>query len=60
MTGYEVIDCAEHNAAPFGFRWGVYLNGVRAKHLGKKGFFPSKIEAEQAVTNATKYGTQNV
>lgn len=32
----------------------------RAFHLGKRGGFRTKDEAERAVLNATKYGTQNV
>ena len=32
----------------------------RALHLGKRGGFRTKDEAERAVLNATKYGTQNV
>jgi hypothetical protein len=57
---FEVIDCAELISAPIGYRWAVYLKGKRIKTIGKKGFFATREEAQQAIANATKYGTQNV
>ena len=33
---------------------------VRAEHLGKKGYFNTRAEAESAVFNAETYGTQRV
>jgi hypothetical protein len=44
--------------------WIVFVrkNGKleRAAHLGKRGGFKTKAEAETAAFNAERYGTQNV
>ena len=58
---YEVVDFAEAMAP---YRWMVMVkkNGrlERAKHLGKRGSFKTREEAETAAYNANRYGTQNV
>ena len=58
---YEVIQNTDiATAGP----WLVYVtkNGrlERANHLGKRGSFTSREEAERAAFNANKYGSQNV
>lgn len=58
---YEVIQNTDiATAGP----WLVFVkkNGrlERAKHLGKRGSFQSREDAERAALNANKYGTQNV
>jgi hypothetical protein len=58
---YEVIQNTDiATAGP----WLVFVkkNGrlERAKHLGKRGSFQSREDAERAALNANKYGSQNV
>lgn len=58
---YEVIQNTDiATAGP----WMVFVrkNGrlERAKHLGKRGSFQTREEAETAALNANRYGSQNV
>lgn len=58
---YEVI---HHTETVKPETWIVFVrkNGrlERAAHLGKRGGFKTREEAERAALNAEKYGSQNV
>ena len=58
---YEVI---HHTETVKPETWVVFVrkNGrlERAAHLGKRGGFKTRAEAERAALNAEKYGSQNV
>jgi len=57
---YNVYSNESAKGLPYIVFWTVNGKTERAAHLGKRGEFKTLVDAQQAVHNATHYGTQNV
>lgn len=57
---YQVYNNESAKGLPYIVFWTRNGKTERAAHLGKRGTFKTLAEAQAAVHNASKYGTQNV
>lgn len=57
---YHIYNNENAKELPYIVFWKRGENIERALHLGKRGTFKTRIEAETAVRNVERYGAQNV
>lgn len=57
---YSILNSESAKDLPVIVFWTRAGKTERAKHVGKKGQFQTFADAEQAVRNITRYGTENV
>jgi hypothetical protein len=57
---YHIFSSENVKDLPFIVFWTRSGKTERARHLGRRGTFNTYAEAERAVHNATRYGTQKV